>query len=63
MASKRWIQGAKLKKGAFTAQAKKAGMGVQAFARKVTANPGRYSPTTVRRARLAQTFKRMGRKK
>lgn len=62
MAKKRWIQKAGLKKGAFTAQAKRAGMGVQAYARKVLANPSRYSPTTVRRARLARTFKKMSRK-
>jgi len=54
-----WIQKANLKKGAFTKQAKNADMSVQGFANKVTKNPGDYSPTTVRRARLAQTFKKM----
>ena len=39
-----WIQKANLKKGAFTKQAK---------------NPGDYSPTTVKRAQLAKTFKKM----
>ena len=54
-----WIQKANLKKGAFTKQAKNADMSVQGFANKVTKSPGDYSPTTVRRARLAQTFKKM----
>ena len=54
-----WIQKADLKKGAFTKQAKKADMSVQSFANKVAKNPGDYSPTTVKRARLAKTFKKM----
>ena len=54
-----WIQKADLKKGAFTKQAKKADMSVQSFANKVAKNPGDYSPTTVKRAQLAKTFKKM----
>tara|TARA_Y100000310_G_C20061797_1_gene525328 strand:+ start:286 stop:474 length:189 start_codon:yes stop_codon:yes gene_type:complete len=57
--SDKWIQKANLKKGAFTRQAEKAGMSVQGYANKVTANPSRYSSTTVKRARLAKTFKAM----
>ena len=56
---KKWIQNADLKEGVFTAQAKQAGMSVQAFARHVLKNPSKFSKTTVRRARLAQTFKKM----
>lgn len=63
MANKKWIQKMDIKEGAFTAQAKRAGMGVQAYARKVLANPGRYSDTTVKRANLAKTFSKMSKKK
>jgi hypothetical protein len=61
--ARRWIQKADLKEGAFTAQAKRAGMGVQEFARHVLANPQAYSETTVRRARLARTFKKMAKRR
>ena len=54
---------ADLDKGAFTRQAKRAGMSVQAYARKVTANPGRYSRRTVKRAQFARTQKKIARKK
>ena len=57
--SNKWIQEADLKTGAFTAQAKKAGMSVQAFARHVLKKGSKYNETTKRRARLAQTFKKM----
>lgn len=66
---RRWIRRAKLKKGAFKSQATRSGMGVQTYAKKVIAGKptkgtpsGRYSGTTKRRARLAQTFKRMSKK-
>lgn len=59
--AERWIQKAHLKKGAFTAKARKAGMGVQAFAHKVIANPDRYDDKTYRQARLAVQFKKMAR--
>lgn len=58
MATK-WIQDAHLKRGAFTNQAKRAHMGVQEFAAHVMANKSKFSPTTVKRASLARTFKNM----
>jgi len=56
---KRWISAMHLKKGAFTAQAKHAGMSVQQYASKVLKPDSHASATTKRRARLAQTFARM----
>lgn len=41
-------------RGKFTASAKRAGMGVQAFASKVLANKGKYSSTLVKRANFAK---------
>jgi hypothetical protein len=55
----RWIQGAIKRPGAFTAKAKRAGMGVQAYARKVTAEGSGASTRTKRQANLAKTLKRM----
>ena len=55
----KWIQGAHLDEGAFTAKAKKAGMSVQEFAAKVMANKGDYDEKTVKQANLAKTFKKM----
>jgi hypothetical protein len=52
-----WIQGANIKKGAFTAKANAAGMGVQEYARKMQNAPG----VTGRQARLALTFAGMAR--
>jgi hypothetical protein len=42
------------KKGTFTAAAKKHGMGVQEFARKVLANKGKYSSAMVKKANFAR---------
>ena len=42
------------KRGTFTAAAKKHGMGVQAFARKVLANKSNYSPAMVKKANFAR---------
>lgn len=55
----KWIQGADIKKGAFTAKAKAAGMGVQEFASHVLANESKYDAHTIRQANLAQTFNKM----
>lgn len=44
----------KKNRGKFTASAKRAGMGVQAFASKVLANKGKYSSTLVKRANFAR---------
>jgi len=59
MKNNKWIQKANLKKGAFTAKAKKRGMTAQEYATKVLKNPGMYDPKTVKQARLAKTFKKM----
>ena len=53
--AKHWIQKAHLKKGAFTAQARRAGYGVQEYARMKKNAPG----TLGRRARLALSFAKM----
>jgi len=49
------------REGLFTAKAKRAGMGVQAFAKKVlAAPPGRYSASTRRQANFARNAKKWG---
>lgn len=59
-AKSRWIQSAKLKKGAFTKKAKAAGFkDVQAYANKVLKKGSKASTKTKRQASLAKTFKRM----
>jgi len=46
------------REGVFTAKARKAGMGVQAYARKVLSAPeGRYSSATRRQANFAKNAK------
>jgi hypothetical protein len=60
---KKWIQGAIKKPGAFTAQAKKAGKSVSAYATQVTKKGSKASATTKRRANLAKTLKKMSRKR
>ena len=62
MAEHKWIQKANLKEGAFTKQAKKAGMSVQAFASKVLKKGSKASALTKKRATLAKTFKKMAKK-
>ena len=57
--AKKWIQKAKLKKGAFTKKANAAGMGVQAYANKVLKKGSKATTTTKRQASLAKTFKKM----
>lgn len=47
--------------GLFTAKAKKAGMSVQAFAKKVLSAPeGKYSPATRKQANFAKNAKAWG---
>ena len=58
-AKSRWIQGAKLKKGAFTRKAKNAGKSVQAYANQVLKKGSKFTTKTKRQASLAKTFKRM----
>jgi hypothetical protein len=60
---KKWIQGADLKEGAFTEEAKAHGMSVSEFASVVRDNPAHYSDTTVKRANLANTFRKMAKRK
>lgn len=56
--AKTWIQKATANnKGAFTRQAKAAGMTVSEFAEKTLAAGSHASATTKRRARLAQTLR------
>ena len=60
--AKDWIQGVdeemqrKGTVGAFTKQAAKVGKTPAQFQQTVLANPSRYSPTTVKRARLRKTL-------
>jgi len=62
--ARKWMQGVKQEMerrgtvGAFAAQAKRAGMGVLEYARKVLKQGSRASTKTKRRASLARTFAR-----
>lgn len=58
-----FIKGAIKNPGAFTKQAKKAGMTVKGFESKVLKNPKNYSATTVRRANLSKTLRKVRKKK
>jgi len=58
-AKSRWIQGAKLKKGAFTRKANAAGKSVQAYANQVLKKGSKFTTKTKLQARLAKTFKKM----
>jgi coproporphyrinogen III oxidase-like Fe-S oxidoreductase len=50
------------REGVFTAKAKRAGLGVQSFARKVLAAPaGRYSASTRKQANFARNARRFSR--
>lgn len=55
----KWMQKAvhPSKKGEFTAKAKKAGMGVQAYAKHVLANTDDFSEETVNQAKFAKSAK------
>lgn len=44
--------------GLFTAKAKRAGMSVQAYAKKVMANKDRYAKSTVKQANFARNSKK-----
>ena len=54
-----WNKGPVKRPGAFTAKAKRNGMSVQAYARKVLKKGSKASKLTKQQARLAQTFKKM----
>jgi len=58
---KLWIQD--LKRGTLTRQAKKAGMTVKAFCKKVLANKEKYSTKTVKRCYTARTLGELRKKK
>jgi hypothetical protein len=60
---KNWIQGAIKRPGAFTKKAKAAGMGVGAYANKVTKKGSKASSRTKREANLAKTLKKINRRK
>lgn len=59
MAKKKWIQKAKIKKGAFTKKADAAGKSVHQYAEEKKDAPGR----TGKQARLALTFEGMASKR
>ena len=63
MAKKKWMQGLHLRKGAFTAKAKRAHMSTAKFTTKVLGKKSKASPRTKRQANLARTFSRARRHK
>lgn len=64
MATRRWIQKAIKRPGAFTAKARRAGKSVQAYAQQViSGNHRRYGLTTYRQAVLARTLGRIQRRR
>lgn len=60
---KKWIKGAIKRPGAFKAKAKRAGMGTNAYARKVLKKNSRASTRTKRQAALALTLSKQRRKR
>ena len=53
---KKWIQGMEMKKGAFTAKAKKKGITTAQLQENVLSNPDKYDDKTVKQARLRKTL-------
>jgi hypothetical protein len=53
---KKWIQGADIQEGAFTAKAKKKGITTAQLQENVLSNPDKYDEKTVKQARLRQTL-------
>jgi hypothetical protein len=53
---KKWIQGADIKEGAFTAKAKKKGITTAQLQENVLSSPDKYDEKTVKQARLRQTL-------
>lgn len=53
---KKWIQGADIKEGAFTAKAKKKGITSAQLQENVLANPDKYDERTVKQANLRKTL-------
>ena len=60
---KKWIQGADIKEGAFTAKAKKKGITTAQLQENVLANPEKYDEKTVKQANLRKTLVRLHKKK
>lgn len=60
---KKWIQGAEIKEGAFTAKAKKKGITTAQLQENVLANPEKYDEKTVKQARLRKTLVGLKKKK
>jgi hypothetical protein len=53
---KKWIQGADIKEGVFTAKAKRKGITSAQLQANVLANPDKYDEKTVKQARLRKTL-------
>jgi hypothetical protein len=53
---KKWIQGADIKEGVFTAKAKRKGITSAQLQANVLSNPDKYDEKTVKQARLRKTL-------
>jgi hypothetical protein len=60
---KKWIQGADIKEGAFTAKAKRKGITSAQLQENVLSDPDKYEDKTVKQARLRQTLVGLHKKK
>jgi hypothetical protein len=60
---KKWIQGADIKEGAFTAKAKRKGITSAQLQENVLSDPEKYDEKTVKQARLRQTLVGLHKKK
>jgi hypothetical protein len=60
---KKWIQGADIKEGAFTAKAKRKGITSAQLQENVLSDPDKYDDKTVKQARLRQTLVGLKQKK
>ena len=60
---KKWIQGADIKEGAFTAKAKRKGITSAQLQENVLSAPEKYDEKTVKQARLRQTLVGLHKKK
>ncbi len=60
---KKWIQGAEIKEGAFTAKAKRRGITSAQLQENVLSNPDDYDEKTVKQANLRKTLVGLHKKK
>jgi hypothetical protein len=60
---KKWIQGADIKEGAFTAKAKRRGITSAQLQENVLSNPDKYDEKTVKQANLRRTLVGLHKKK